>query len=189
MQSEKRYTLITGATSGIGYELARLFGSMGHHLILVARTESDLLTAKKEFSDLGMDIITIPKDLFEPRAAAELYQDIKNRRLEVDVLVNDAGQGQYGLFVENDINRYLQLIQLNIASLTTLTHLFLKDMVAKNRGKILQLASIASETPGPYQAVYHATRAYVLSLTEALINEVKDTDGDDHGLTTRRYRY
>ncbi len=93
MQSEKRYTLITGATSGIGYELARLFGSMGHHLILVARTESDLLTAKKEFSDLGMDIITIPKDLFEPRAAAELYQDIKNRRLEVDVLVNDAGQG------------------------------------------------------------------------------------------------
>ena len=79
----------------------------------------------------------------------------------MDILVNDAGQGQYGLFVENDISRYLQLIQLNIASLTTLTHLFLKDMVAKNRGKILQLASIASETPGPYQAVYHATKAYV----------------------------
>ena len=176
MQSEKTYTLITGATSGIGYELAKLFGSMGHNLILVARTETDLLTAKNELSVLGMDIITIPKDLFEPRAAAELYQDVKNRRLEVDVLINDAGQGQYGLFVENDISRYLQLIQLNIASLTTLTHLFLKDMVAKNRGKILQLASIASETPGPYQAVYHATKAYVLSLTEALINEVKDTE-------------
>ena len=95
--------------------------------------------------------------------------------MDVDILINDAGQGQYGLFIENDINRYLQLIQLNISSLTILTHLFLKDMVAKDNGKILQLASIASETPGPYQAVYHATKAYVLSLTEALINEVKDS--------------
>jgi short-subunit dehydrogenase len=176
MQSEKTYTLITGATSGIGYELAKLFGSMGHNLILVARTESDLITKKDELTALGIEVITISKDLFDPRSAAELYQEVKNQRLEVDVLVNDAGQGQYGLFVENDINRYQQLIQLNIVSLTTLTHLFLKDMVAKNKGKILQLASIASETPGPYQAVYHATKAYVLSLTEALINEVKDTD-------------
>ncbi len=176
MQRDKTYTLITGGTSGIGYELAKLFGSMGHNLILVARTHSELSAKKQALSGLGIDVIAISKDLFEPRAAAELYQEVKNQRLEVDVLVNDAGQGQYGLFVENDISRYLQLIQLNIASLTTLTHLFLKEMVAKNRGKILQLASIASETPGPYQAVYHATKAYVLSLTEALINEVKDTD-------------
>ena len=176
MQSEKTYTLITGATSGIGYELAKLFGSMGHNLILVARTESDLTAKKDELMALGIEVVTISKDLFDPRSAAELYQEVKNRRLEVDILVNDAGQGQYGLFVENDISRYQQLIQLNIVSLTTLTHLFLKEMVAKNKGKILQLASIASETPGPYQAVYHATKAYVLSLTEALINEVKDTD-------------
>lgn len=175
MQRDKTYTLITGGTSGIGYELAKLFGYMGHNLILVARTQSELSAKKQELSGLGIDVITISKDLFEPCAAAELYQEVKNQRLDVDVLVNDAGQGQYGLFVENDISRYQQLIQLNISSLTTLTHLFLKDMVAKNKGKILQLASIASETPGPYQAVYHATKAYVLSLTEALFNEVKDT--------------
>ena len=176
MPSENAYTLVTGATSGIGYELAKLFASTGHNLIVVSRTQRDLDQLKQELSPLNVDVIPIAKNLFERNAALELYQDIKVRGLNVDILVNDAGQGQYGLFVENDVNRYLQLIQFNITSLTTLTHLFLKDMVAKNNGKILQLASIASETPGPYQAVYHATKAYVLSLTEALINEVKGTD-------------
>jgi short-subunit dehydrogenase len=90
--------------------------------------------------------------------------------------VNDAGQGQFGLFVEADIHRLLEIIQLNVSSLTVLTQLFLKDMVARNEGKILQLASIASELPGPWQAVYHATKAYVLSFTEALINEIKETN-------------
>jgi short-subunit dehydrogenase len=175
MQTENTFTLVTGATSGIGYELAKLFGSMGHNLIIVARSAEELEKKQRELSTLNVDVIPIPKDLFEPNAAFELYQEIKSRGLDVDVLINDAGQGQYGLFIENDINRYLQLIQLNIASLTILTYLFLKDMVAKDNGKILQLASIASETPGPYQAVYHATKAYVLSLTEALINEVKNT--------------
>jgi uncharacterized protein len=176
MPNAKSFTLITGATSGIGYELAKLFGSMGHHLIIVARTGEHLDSRQKELATFNIDVVAITKDLFEPQAAFELYQDIKDRGLEVDVLVNDAGQGQYGLFIEQDINRFLQIIQLNVASLTALTQLFLKDMVAKNKGKILQLASIASETPGPYQAVYHATKAYVLSLTEALINEIKDTD-------------
>ena len=175
MQTETTYTLVTGATSGIGYELAKLFGSMGHNLIIVARSEDELRRTQEELSTLGVDVIPIVKDLFESHAAFELYEDVKGRGLEVDILVNDAGQGQYGLFIEKDINRYLQLIQLNVCSLTVLTHLFLKDMVANDNGKILQLASIASETPGPYQAVYHATKAYVLSLTEALINEVKDT--------------
>lgn len=92
------------------------------------------------------------------------------------MLVNDAGQGQFGLFVEQDLQRLLQIIQLNVVSLTALTHLFLKDMVARNEGKILQLASIASQLPGPWQAVYHATKAYVLSLTEALISELKDSN-------------
>ena len=91
------------------------------------------------------------------------------------MLVNDAGQGQYGLFVEQDIQRLLELIQLNVISVTVLTHRFLKDMVARNEGKILQLGSIASQLPGPWQAVYHATKAYVLSFTEALISELKDS--------------
>ena len=172
-----KYALITGATKGIGYELAKLFAQDGYNLILVARTEDDLQAVANEFSSQnGINVINIPKDLFDPKAAFELYDEVKNKGLGVDVLVNDAAQGQYGLFVDSDIHRQLDIIQLNVSSFTVLTYLFLKDMVARNEGKILQLASIASETPGPYQAVYHATKAYVLSLTESIINEIKDTN-------------
>jgi len=175
--TEKQYALITGASMGIGYELAKLFAQDGYNLILVARSQQDLDRLAQDFSQqFVIEAIGLAKDLFEPEAASELYNEVKSKGLTVDVLVNDAGQGQYGLFVEQDIQRLLSIIQLNIASLTVLTQLFLKDMVARNEGKILQLASIASETPGPYQAVYHATKAYVLSLTEALISEVKDTN-------------
>jgi short-subunit dehydrogenase len=142
----------------------------------VARTEADLQQKEQEFSgQYGVQVISIGKDLSESNAAFELYEEVKNRNLTVDVLVNNAGQGQFGLFVEQDIHRLLQIIQLNIASLTVLTQLFVKDMVARNEGKILQLASIASQLPGPWQAVYHATKAYVLSFTEALISELKDS--------------
>ena len=172
----KGYAIITGGTSGIGYELARLFAGDGYNLILVARTEEDLRQRQQEFSQqYGVEVITIAKDLFQPGAAFELYEEVKGRNVVVDVLVNDAGQGQYGLFAEQDIHRLLDIIQLNVTSLTVLTHLFLKDMVARNEGKILQLASIASQLPGPWQAVYHATKAYVLSFTEALISELKDS--------------
>jgi uncharacterized protein len=171
-----RYALITGATTGIGYELAKLFAGDGYQLIIVARTEEDLQQRTREFSEqYGIQVVPIAKDLFEPEAPFELYEEVKSKGLLVDVLVNDAGQGQYGLFVESDIRRQLDIIQLNVSSLTVLTHLFLKDMVARNEGKILQLASIASELPGPWQAVYHATKAYVLSFTEALIRELKDS--------------
>jgi uncharacterized protein len=171
-----RYALITGATQGIGYELAKLFAQDGYNLIIVARTEEDLAQRSQEFNQqYGIDVIPIAKDLFEPNAAFELYNEVKAKNVLVDVLVNDAGQGQYGLFVESDLNRLLQIIQLNVTSLTVLTHLFLKDMVARNEGKILQLASIASELPGPWQAVYHATKAYVLHFTEGLIQELKDS--------------
>jgi uncharacterized protein len=171
-----RYALITGGSQGIGYELARLFAEDGYNLILVARTEEDLQQRAQELGQqYGIDVIPIARDLFQPEAPFELYDEVKSRNVQVDVLVNDAGQGQYGLFVESDIRRQLDIIQLNVSSLTVLTHLFLKDMVARNEGKILQLASIASELPGPWQAVYHATKAYVLHLTEALIRELKDS--------------
>jgi hypothetical protein len=174
--TDSRYALITGATNGIGYELAKLFAGDGYNLIIVARTEEDLQQRSQEFSQqYGINVISIAKDLFQPNAAFELYDEVKQKNVTVDVLVNDAGQGQYGLFVEQDIHRLLDIIQLNIVALTTLTHLFLKDMVARNEGKILQLASIASQLPGPWQAVYHATKAYVLSFTEALISELKDS--------------
>jgi len=174
-ETNNRYALVTGASSGIGFELAKLFAEDGHNLIIVARTKSDLEKSATALSHFGVDVISITKDLFKPNAPFELYDEIQSKGLTVDVLVNDAGQGQFGLFVETDIHRLIDIIQLNIVSLTTLTHLFLKDMVKRNEGKVLQLASIASDLPGPWQAVYHATKAYVLSFTEALINELKDS--------------
>lgn len=174
--AKKGYALITGGTRGIGYELAKCFAEDGYNLILVARTEEDLKrTATELEQQYGIKVNTITKDLFESKAAFELYDEVKALGVQIDVLVNDAGQGQYGLFVEQDIHRLLDLIQLNVSALTVLTHSFLKDMVARNDGKILQLASIASQLPGPYQAVYHATKAYVLHFTEALISELKET--------------
>jgi short-subunit dehydrogenase len=177
MASTNQYALITGATSGIGYELAKLFAADGYNLVIVARSEDELENKSKEFStQYGVEVVSIARDLFEQDAAFHVYDDVKSRGITVNVLVNDAGQGQYGKFIENDLQRQLDIIQLNIVAVTSLTYLFLKDMVARNEGKVLQLASIASQLPGPLQAVYHATKAYVLSFTEALINELKDTD-------------
>lgn len=169
------YALITGATEGIGYELAKLAAADGYNLILVARTEEMLQQRAQEFSAQGVQVVTIAKDLMEPAAADELYDEVKSRGLTVSVLVNDAGQGQYGLFVDQDTQRLLDVIQLNVIAFTVLTHRFLKDMVARGEGKILNLASIASELPGPWQAVYHATKAFVLMLNESLQPELKDT--------------
>jgi short-subunit dehydrogenase len=175
-EANKGYALITGGSAGIGYELAKLFAADGYDLILVARTEEDLQRSKSELTQqYGVQVETISKDLFETDAAFELYDEVKQKGLRVSVLVNDAGQGQYGLFVESDIRRQLDIIRLNIASLTALTYEFVKDMAERKEGKVLMLASIASEMPGPWQAVYHATKAYVLSFTESLRNELKDT--------------
>lgn len=175
METQKKYALITGATEGIGYELTKLFAQDGYNLVLVALPEF-LEQRTEEFRQYGVEVIPIEKNLFDPEAPFEVYEEVKEKGITIDVLVNDAGQGQFGLFWEQDIYRFLDIIQLNISALTVLTHLFLKDMVARNEGKILQLASIASQLPGPWQAVYHATKAYVLHLTEALISELKDTN-------------
>jgi short-subunit dehydrogenase len=176
-ETKNQHVLVTGATKGIGYELARVFAENGYNLILVARTTEDLDKTANEFSsNYGIQVTPISKDLFEPDAAFELYNEVKERGITVNILVNDAGQGVYGPFTESDINRQIKIIQLNIISLTSLTYLFLKDMVARNEGKILQVASVVSEIPSPLQAVYGATKAYVLSLTEALISEIKETD-------------
>lgn len=172
----KRYALITGASSGIGYELAQLFAADGYPLIIIGRDGQTLDEKARELSGAhGVEVVSIVKDLFNPQAAQEIYDEVQSKGLTVDVLVNDAGQGQYGLFVDSDLQRLLEIIQLNVSSVVALTHLFLKDMVARNEGKILQVASLASETPGPLHAVYHATKAFVLSLSEALVNELKDS--------------
>lgn len=175
MNTERNYTLITGGSAGIGYELAKLFAKNGHNLILVSRDQAALDKAAAQIKQQHwVDVVTISTDLFEPDNAAALYGDIKGRNLTVDILVNDAGQGLYGEFVDTELERELSIINLNISSLVILTKLFLKDMVAKGEGKILNLSSIASRLPGPWQSVYHATKAFVQSFTEAVREEVKD---------------
>lgn len=167
--------LITGGTSGIGLELAKLFAADDYQLILVARDQQKLdETAAMLAKEHSANVITIAKDLFKPESALELYQEISDKGLVVNVLVNDAGQGVYGLFVETELQRQLDIIQLNVSSLVALTHYFLKDMAKRHDGKILNLSSIAGKIPGPWQAVYHGTKAFVQSFTEAIRSEVKD---------------
>jgi uncharacterized protein len=171
---EKKYTLITGGTSGIGFELAKIFAREGFNLILVARDKTGLDKAQQELSALGADVITISKDLFDAKAPFQLYEEVQNRDLVVSILVNNAGQGVYGEFEDTNIERELDIIQLNISSLVVLTKLFLEDMLDRGEGKILNTSSIASKVPGPFQSVYHATKAFVQSFSQALRNEVKD---------------
>jgi short-subunit dehydrogenase len=176
MSNIKKYALITGATSGIGYELAKLFAQDQYNLVLVARNQQELDLKATEFREYGVEVTTMAKDLFNRDEAFTVYQEVKNLGIDIDVLVNDAGQGVYGQFKDTDIARELNIIDLNIASVVILTKDFLKDMISRNSGKILNLASIASKTPGPWQSVYHGTKAFILSFTEAIREEVKDFD-------------
>jgi short-subunit dehydrogenase len=175
MKTNGKYALITGATSGIGYELAKLFAKDHYNLVIVARTSEDLeKTAGELKNEYGIEVFPLAKDLFEPDAAFEVYETVKAKGIEVDVLVNDAGQGEFGKFAESDLRKQLNIIQLNVSSLVALTYLFLKDMLARGEGKILNLSSIASKAPGPWQAVYHGTKAFVQSFTEGVRQEVKE---------------
>ncbi|MDB5250120.1 MAG: estradiol 17-beta-dehydrogenase [Segetibacter sp.] len=172
----ERYAVITGATSGIGYELAKLFAKDGYKLVIVARNQTELDSKASEFySQYQTEVVTIAKDLSINNSGFDLYDEIKAKGIQVDVLVNNAAQGQYGQFVETDIQRELEMVQLNIVTYLVLTKLFLKEMVARNSGKILQVASIGGKLPGPLTSVYHATKAFIVSHTDALVNELKDT--------------
>lgn len=176
MENNNQYALITGATSGIGYELAKLFAADGYHLVIVARDQQQLDAKATELKQSGVEVISIAKDLFDPEQAFALYAELQSQGIRIDVLVNNAGQGVYGEFEDTDIDRELDIINLNISSLVVLSKLFLKEMTARNSGKILNTASIASKTPGPWQAVYHGTKAFVLSFTEAIREELRDTN-------------
>ena len=176
MSNEKKYALITGATSGIGYELAKLFAQDQYNLVLISRDQQELEAKAEELKKYGVDVITMAKDLFIYDQAFSIHSELKSQGIEIDVLVNDAGQGVYGEFKDTDIQRELDIVNLNIGSLLILTKDFLKDMISRNSGKILNLASIASKVPGPWQSVYHGTKAFVLSFSEAIREEVKDYD-------------
>lgn len=172
----QQYALITGATSGIGYELAKVFAANHYNLIIVARPTEHLSDVARDLAlEYGVKVVPIAKDLFEKENAFEVYEEVNAKGLQVDVLVNNAGQGHYGRFVETDINKELDIIQLNIAACIILTKLFLRDMVRNNSGKILNVASIAGKIPGPFQSVYHGTKAFVHSFTEAIRAELDGT--------------
>ena len=174
MSTSKSYTLITGATSGIGYELAKLFAADGHNLVIVAREQEGLDRAATELREIGVEVVTLAKDLFQKNTAHQIYSLLQAKGIQVDILVNDAGQGLYGEFIDTDLARELDIIQLNITSLVSLTKYFVRDMVSRGSGKILNLSSIASKSPGPWQSVYHGTKAFVQSFTEAIRSELKD---------------
>jgi len=176
MSEDKNYALITGATEGIGYELAKLFAKNGYNLIIVSRHAEELEKRAAEFRPLGIEVIPIAKDLFRKEQAFALCEEVELKKIKVDVLVNNAGQGVYGLFKDNEVEREMDIIDLNIASTVILTKHFVKGMLSRNGGKILNLGSIASKTPGPWQAVYHGTKAFVYSFSEAIRHELKDSN-------------
>lgn len=178
MNSNLRKTaLITGASSGIGRELARCFAADGHDLVLVARSTNELEALAREFADQhGITTTVIAKDLFDPSAAREVYDEVRARGITVDYLVNDAGQGVYGKFADTDLDQELAIVRLNIGSLVVLTKLFLKDMLARDEGRILQLASVASTNPTPWSAVYSGTKAFIHYFTESVIEELEGTN-------------
>lgn len=176
MKANGKWALITGGSDGIGLELAKLFAADGYNLVLVARTEEDLNKAAGELrSKHQVQVEIIPKDLFRVGSAEEIYDEVQRRGISIQALVNDAGQGEYGFFHEYPLQRDIDLINLNITSLVSLTKLFLKDMLQRKDGKILNLASMVSKNPSPLLSVYSASKAFVYSFSMALRNELKDT--------------
>jgi len=175
-QTQKKTALITGASSGIGLDFAKLFAEGGYDLVLVARTESKLKALAQELSTRhGVRALAVAEDLADPAAPGRLMERMKAEGLQVDVLVNNAGYGGYGAFAETDLDAELKMIQVNISALTALSKAVLPGMVARKSGRILNVASTAAFQPGPLMAVYYATKAYVLSFSEALANETQGT--------------
>jgi len=170
-----RTVLITGASSGIGLELAHLFANDGYRLVLVARSRGALRELGDELQARhSVQVRISPKDLAHPAAPVELYQELQEAGIVLDVLVNNAGFGGSGSFLNTDWTNEAEMIQVNITAVTHLTKLFLPQIRARE-GKLLNVASLAAFLPGPFMAVYYASKAYVLSFTEALAEELSGT--------------
>jgi len=168
--------LITGASSGIGREFAYIFAEKKNNLVLVARNKDKLAQIAADCEKkYNIKATVLSYDLSKVESATSLHNAIKQHKITVDVLINNAGFGQYGPFGKSDFDRNLDMINLNVTTLVALTSLFVKDMVARNQGQILNIASTAAFQPVPNFAVYGATKAFVLSFTEALHYELKDT--------------
>lgn len=172
----RKVALITGASAGLGEQFAHRFAKDGHDVILVARGAARLealaATLEKEH---GVKAHVLPADLARPEAPGEIFAQVKERGLTVDFLVNNAGFGTAGPFLDQEVNREGQMVEVNCTALLKLTHLFAQPMRARGHGRILNVASTAGFQPGPYMATYYATKAFVMSLSEALSYELKGT--------------
>lgn len=167
--------LITGASGGIGLELARIHAQKGGDLVLVARSRGKLEDIKLDFQlRYKIRVNVISEDLSQIDAAKRIYEYTQSQGIEINTLINNAGFGGHGLFHQRDLEDEQAMMQLNMVTLTQLTHYYVKDMVANKQGQVLNVSSTASFMPGPLQAVYYATKAYVTSFTQALAEEVAD---------------
>ena len=168
--------LITGASSGIGLALAREFAVQGHPLVLTAPVEAELRDVAGALSQQhGVAVHVIAKDLTDPKAAHEIFDELMRRGTAVEILVNNAGLGQRGKVWETPLDVDITMLRVNIEAVVRLTKLFLPVMVRRGHGRVLNTASVAAFEPGPLLAVYHATKAFVLSLSEALATELEDS--------------
>lgn len=169
--------LITGGTSGIGLALAHVFAEHNFNLIIVARKLDDLLNTKQKLEQkYNVTIYIIQKDLAVESAGQEIYSELQSKNISIDILVNNAGFANYGKFQDITLEQDNSVMHLNMITCTVLMKLFLKDFLARNHGKILNVASTASFQPGPFMAVYFATKAYMLFLGEAVAEELQNTN-------------
>jgi short-subunit dehydrogenase len=174
--SKEKYALVTGASSGIGYELAKLFAQDGKNIVVVARSQDRLEKLKTEIENKsGTKVIVLVKDLSKSDAPQEIFSELEKKSINIDVLVNNAGFPVHGMFAETNLKEELDMIQVNITALTHFTKLFMKKMVENKSGWILNVGSTGSFAPFPTFSVYAATKAYVLSFSEAIANELQGT--------------
>ena len=168
--------LITGASSGIGLELAKCFAADGCRLVLVARNRQALEELAGDLSaKFKIETIVLPADLTLPNAPKQIFDSLADRKIGLDVLVNNAGFGLHGPFADMPVERELEIIKVNVMALTELTGLFLPQLVQKKGGGILNVGSVAGFVPGPNMAIYYATKAFVQSFSEALAEELVGT--------------
>src|SRR4051812_12265808 len=173
--SKRQVALITGASSGIGVDLAKLFARGGHDLLLIARNQEALKAVAADCHRVGVTAHVLAKDLSDERAAQEIFAELSARGIVIDVLVNNAGFGTHGEFAKTELDQEVGMIHVNIIALIQLTRLFLPGMIERRCGKIMNVASMAGFAPGPYMSVYYATKAFVLSHSIALAHELKNT--------------
>jgi uncharacterized protein len=173
---DREVALITGASSGIGRELTELFAQNAFDLVLVGRNEAALKESRSQLTArYPVSVTVVPKDLSVPRASEEIYETLKEASIAVDVLVNNAGLQVYGPIQDTEIAEQLRLIQVNLVAVTHLTMLFCGDMVDRGRGRVLNVASTGAFSPGPLNAIYCATKAFVLSISEAIARDLEGT--------------